>query len=92
MDQRTESLEEVRGRLAISLMPVILVKAVQRLDSEGQEVYQCPVYRTQRRQAADVIFFAHLPSIRFPASKWTFAGVAMTAESIDDEIFAERKM
>uniref|UniRef100_A0A7S0MCH4 Dynein heavy chain C-terminal domain-containing protein n=1 Tax=Cryptomonas curvata TaxID=233186 RepID=A0A7S0MCH4_9CRYP len=91
-DRRTKSLEEVRGRLAISLMPVILIKAVQRLDYEGQELYLCPVYRTQRRQAAELIFFAHLPSMRFPASQWTLAGVAMTAEAIDDEIFAERKI
>ena len=90
-DQHAKSLEEVKGRLAISLMPVILVKAVPRLDNEGHELYQCPVYRTQCRRAAGLIFLARLPSLSLSASHWTLAGVAMTAEAIDHEVCPGKK-
>ena len=79
-DSTSSSLEELKGRSVISQMPVLLVKAVPRPIFQGEDAYRCPVYRTLRRVAENVIFMAGLPSLRHPPLRWVLAGVALLAE------------
>ena len=85
-DCNTSSLEDMKGRLLLSQLPVLLIKAVQRISSEGLDAYLCPVYKTQRRGGANIIFIAELPSLRHPVTRWALAGVAILAEVFSEDI------
>ena len=56
-------------------MPVILVRAVQVDKSDLKDVYQTPVYKTERRFREEV-FTAQLRSKAAP-TKWVLASVAL---------------
>jgi dynein heavy chain len=67
-------LERAKPREMYCPMPVVLVKAVPA-NTSISGVYDCPVYKTQRR-GPTYVFSAQLKT-KFPSAKWVMAGVAL---------------
>lgn len=76
----TTSIEESAAREMYDPMPVIQCRAILQEKREHNGLYQCPVYRTQRR-GPTFIFTAGLRSKVTPA-KWILAGVVLVMEVI----------
>ncbi len=78
-----------------SIMPVCLCRAVfiSKKGRKDQNLYRCPVYRTQDR-GDTYIFTAQLKtSSKNPPRKWILGGVAiiLDVEGISDEVKEKKK-
>ena len=73
-DEKTGSLEDSHPKELYSQLPVVLVRAVTAEKADVRDVYQCPVYKTERRFREEV-FTAQIRS-KHAELKWAVAGVA----------------
>lgn len=73
-DEKSNSLEDSRPKELYCELPVIQVRAVTAEKADVRDVYQCPVYKTERRFREEV-FTAQIKS-KHSELKWTVAGVA----------------
>jgi len=60
---------------SVTLVQVLLIRAVPAEKAELRDVYQCPVYATEARFRQE-IFTAQLKT-KQPSNTWTMAGVAL---------------
>jgi len=79
-DMSVGAIAEARMKEMFFKMPVIIVKAVQVEKAEYNEVYMCPVYKTQVR-GPTYVFTADLTS-RTSASDWVIGGVALLMDVV----------
>jgi dynein heavy chain len=75
IDERTKRLEDPHPKEMAFEMPVVQVKAVKEESAPKKNVYQCPVYRTERRFREEV-FTAQLKT-NTDQNKWVLQGVAI---------------
>ena len=75
IDERTKRLEDPYPKEMAFEMPVVQVKAVKEESAPKKNVYQCPVYRTERRFREEV-FTAQLKT-NTDQNKWVLQGVAI---------------
>jgi len=80
-DTQSAQLEESRLKELYPMLPVILIKPVPLEQAEKQEVYMCPVYKTQRR-GPTYVFTAGLKT-KLSASRWVLGGVAMLLDVVE---------
>ena len=88
-DVTNNQLEESRPKEMFCPMPVVNCKAAPVVadSKEDKNFYMCPVYKTENR-GNTYVFTSQLRTPRYPAPKWTLAGVAliMDVEGIGDVI------
>jgi dynein heavy chain len=83
---KLERIEKAGPRELACIMPIICVRAeVAPEERGGPEVYMCPVYETQARGSAALIFHATLKT-RAPPSTWIMAGAALLADRSADSL------
>eukprot|EP00760_Papus_ankaliazontas_P032316 PhM_4_TR5746/c0_g1_i1/m.34437/K10408/DNAH; dynein heavy chain, axonemal len=74
-DVPSGSLAESRPKEIVQRMPVVWMRGVVASKFDGQDMYECPVYRTTQRGIGFVCSL-HLKTKDDP-SKWTLSGTAM---------------
>lgn len=74
-DDKLGMLDESKPKQLFTQMPVMLMKAVPAEKEPKDNLYQCPVYLTERRFREEV-FTAQLKT-KAPWTHWTTAGVAL---------------
>lgn len=88
-DLTNGQIEESRPKEMFCPLPVINCRAgvVQTDGREDRNTFFCPVYKTENR-GNTYVFTAQLRTPKFPAPKWTLAGVAviMDVEGLGDPI------
>lgn len=72
------TLEECAPREMYFTMPVVQCKAVLTEKMEKNNIYRCPVYKTQQR-GPTYVFTATLRT-KYPTEKWVLAGAALVME------------
>ncbi|KAL4450636.1 hypothetical protein ABPG77_000992 [Micractinium sp. CCAP 211/92] len=79
-DDKLGILDESKPKQLFTQMPVILVKAVPAEKEPKDNLYQCPVYMTERRFREEV-FTAQLKT-KGPWTHWTTAGAALLLDVV----------
>jgi len=74
-------MEECEPREMFYQMPVIACHAIPVERMEKNQIFSCPVYKTQQR-GPTFVFFATLRS-KLPTAKWVLGGVVMVLEADD---------
>ena len=72
-------------------MPVVWCKALPIIENRVEKgIYECPVYKTEKRGTLGLVFMAQLKTTKYPAQKWIIAGVAiiLDVQGISDAFVA----
>ena len=61
-------------------MPVVLCKSIPAEKEGGQNIFNCPVYKTEQR-GPTFVFLAQLKT-KSPPARWVLAGVALILDIV----------